>query len=272
LFISYSHNDESYIENFKKHISPLKSKGLINEWYDRHIKPGEQFQKEINKNLENSDVICLFISPNFLASSACIAEKKKAFKLKAKRNVLVVPIILNSCLWLEDEKLSEKLAIPEDGKPIETYDNKDTGWVEVASKIGDLIEDEIGIRNIKLRNDFNEFLRSPEMFEKSHPIKDKLLLNDIFISPDLEEINIKNGKEKDKNFDYILNNPDRNDKIVIVGENLSGKTTLCKKIYLEFFKKNYLPVYLNDKKNDYNGNLKNKVAKAFINQYETESE
>lgn len=182
----------------------------------------------------------------------------------------MVPIIINSCLWLEDEKISEKLAIPEDGKPIESYDNKDNGWVEVVSKVNVLLEHLISIKNIKIKNDFNKFLKSSEMFEKSHPNKEKLLLKDIFISPDLEKINIKDGKEKNINFDHIIKNTDKNNKIVLVGEDLSGKTTLCKKIYMEYFKKDYLPVYLNDKNNNYNGNLKNKIIEAFRNQYETE--
>ena len=47
LFISYSHRDEEpYVEEFKKHIAPLKENGLIEEWYDRKILPGEDYQRE----------------------------------------------------------------------------------------------------------------------------------------------------------------------------------------------------------------------------------
>jgi hypothetical protein len=40
LFISYSHLDEHFIDEFKKHIAPLKQNGLISEWCDRKIIAG----------------------------------------------------------------------------------------------------------------------------------------------------------------------------------------------------------------------------------------
>jgi hypothetical protein len=51
LFISYSHTDEKDIENFIKHIAPLKTNGLIEDWYDRKIIPGQDFQDKIDNNL-----------------------------------------------------------------------------------------------------------------------------------------------------------------------------------------------------------------------------
>jgi len=48
IFISYSHHDEKhFIEEFKKHLVPLKDKGLVEEWYDRKILPGEDYQSKI---------------------------------------------------------------------------------------------------------------------------------------------------------------------------------------------------------------------------------
>ena len=81
LFISYSHLDEKSIEEFIKHIAPLKSKGLVEYWYDRKNNVGDQFQEKIDCNIENSDIICLFISSNFLSSPACLKEKEIALKL-----------------------------------------------------------------------------------------------------------------------------------------------------------------------------------------------
>ena len=89
LFISYSHEDNldknPYIEQFKKHVAPLKDNGLIEEWYDRKILPGKDYQKEIDDNLEDADIICLFISANFLSSESCKKEKKKTLELREKK-------------------------------------------------------------------------------------------------------------------------------------------------------------------------------------------
>ena len=75
LFISYSHVDEEKIKKFRKHITPLKDNGLISDWYDRKIVAGQNFRKEIDNNLEDADIICLFISANFLFSDECKQEK-----------------------------------------------------------------------------------------------------------------------------------------------------------------------------------------------------
>ena len=71
LFISYSHKDEDDINFFKKHTAPLKDNGLIEEWYDRKILPGEDYQSKIDNNLDDADIICLFISADFLSSGSC---------------------------------------------------------------------------------------------------------------------------------------------------------------------------------------------------------
>ena len=60
IFISYSHLDERFIDEFKKHLVPLKGKGLVEEWHDRKILPGEDYQSKIDYNLEDADIICLF--------------------------------------------------------------------------------------------------------------------------------------------------------------------------------------------------------------------
>ena len=81
LFISYSHRDNGeipFINEFKKHISPFKANGLLEDWYDREIFPGEDFEIEINNNLDDADIICLFISADFLFSEYCMKEKDKA--------------------------------------------------------------------------------------------------------------------------------------------------------------------------------------------------
>ena len=107
IFISYSHqdnlSDNPYIEEFKKHITPLKDNGLIEEWYDRRILPSEDYQNKIDNNLEDADIICLFISVNFLSSGSCKDEKKKAFELRKKKGIPVIPIILSPCGWKDDK-------------------------------------------------------------------------------------------------------------------------------------------------------------------------
>ena len=140
LSICYSHLDEAYVEEFKKHIALLKRKDLIEEWYDRKIIPGQEVQKEIDDNLNSSDIICLFISANFLSSSACMDERDRAFDLRAKKGVVVAPIILSACEWNDDEKLSSLLALPKDGKPVKDYSDSEKAWKNIYDGIKEIVQ------------------------------------------------------------------------------------------------------------------------------------
>jgi len=181
LFISYSHKDEKpYIDDFKKHIDILKDKGLIEDWYDRKILAGEDFQNKINNNLEDADIICLFISANFLSSSSCKKEKEKALELRKKKGISVIPIILSHCEWLDEEDIPKFLALPNDGKPISKFEDQDEAWHDVYEGLKKVVEKEVKFKKLKITEEFESFLQDTEMLTKAHSEKERVLLDDIF--------------------------------------------------------------------------------------------
>lgn len=101
LFISYSHKDENLVKEFISHLSPLKNNETITEWYDRRIETGEEFQNDIDNNLDNADIVCLMISNHFLSSKACLDEKNVALNLKSQKGIRVIPVIISPCAWTE---------------------------------------------------------------------------------------------------------------------------------------------------------------------------
>lgn len=268
LFISYSHKDETLVSNFLSHISPLKNNGIISEWYDRKIETGEEFQKDINNNLENADVVCLMISSNFLSSIPCLKEKDLALELRNRKGIRVIPLILSPCAWTIHKELSDRLAIPKDGKPITSFADQNDGWLDSVNWIMKVFKSVISIKELKLKKDFQTFLNSADILTKSHKNKEVLNLEDIFVYPKLkcydgEEISHKYDAEKLKS--EIL----KFDKLIIAGENQSGKTTLCKILFTAYRNLNYIPIYLEDE-NKFLGNPKNKLEKAFFEQYDSD--
>ena len=140
LFISYSHKDESYMEEFRRCIERLISERLIRSyWYDEEMSIGQRLSYEIKNNLQTSDIICLLISPNFLSSEKCQTEKKIALKSqrKNKNNIIVAPIILsdhlwpNNPIWLNDPSISDILASPKDGKPVDQFEDSKDAWSNI---------------------------------------------------------------------------------------------------------------------------------------------
>jgi len=272
LFICYSHKDNldenPYIEQFKKHITPLKDNGLIEDWYDREISPGEDYQNKIDNNLEDADIICLFISADFLFSESCKKEKKKALELRKKKGISVIPIILSPCGWQDDKEIYKLLALPTDGKPVSSFQDRNEAWCDVYIGLKKVVEKDIKIRQLKVTEEFDNFLQDTEMLTKAHSQKERVFLNDIFVYPELDKCNNLRECEEKISSEELLKNLLDYPKIVIAGEDLSGKTTLCKRMFEELRYKNFIPVYISDKKTHFSGKIENKILHSSNEQYE----
>ncbi len=270
LFISYSHLDENLIDEFRKHISPLRNNGDIDEWYDRKILAGEDFQDTIDNNLDSASIICLFISKNFISSGACMKEKKRAFQLKRSKGTKVLPIILSPCAWLDDSELKSILAAPTDGKAVTTeFRNNDEGWVDVYGWLKNIIEDVAKYKKLSLKQDFLEFLDSPELLSKAHSQKDKLSIDDIFVYPDLEQYDHVKGSDKLIKSKELIEDILLNEKILLAGENQAGKTTLCKKLFTRLHELSMVPVYIQgESSHSFQGTVKNIISRNFSEQYD----
>ncbi len=121
--------------------------------------------------------------------------------------------------------------------------------------------------DIKLTDEFSLFLEDTEMLSKAHSSKESVLLSDIYVTPLLKEFDDSKDELDDVSFSEMIEILDENKKILIEGEGQSGKTTLCKRLFLELFNKDLVPIYLSDGKNKYLGSVDSKIEKSFKEQY-----
>jgi len=268
LFISYSHHDESFISDFIKHITPLKDNGLIDDWYDRKIVAGKDFQERIDNNLKDADIVCLFISADFLSSNSCKEEKKNVLELRRKKGIAVIPIILSPCGWLDYEELARLLALPEDGKSVSEYPDSSSAWKSIYDGLKVVIEEEITVKQLMITDQFEQILQSTELLSKAHSQKDKVLLDDVFVYPELIKYDELREYERKETSEKLIEDFCDYPKILIAGENQSGKTSLCKKIFKKLRQVNFVPIYVSDKENTYKGKIENIISKAFKEEYE----
>ena len=84
VFISYSRRDIEYFNTFKTIISPYLRSEILDVWYDKKIKPGENWRKEIDKALAKARVAVLLVSSNFLFSDFIMKEELPYFIHAAK--------------------------------------------------------------------------------------------------------------------------------------------------------------------------------------------
>ncbi|MDA3789207.1 MAG: TIR domain-containing protein, partial [Desulfobacula sp.] len=229
---------------------------------------GNDYQDAIDNNIEDADIICLFISANFLSSDACMEEKDNALKLMQQKGTAVVPVILAPCGWSDETDLRRLLAIPTDGKPVTSFGEIDAAWNDVYKSLKELINSEIKIKQLSITETFYEFLNNTDLLSRAHSQKDIVLLKDIFVYPELSKFDYLREYEKKINSDKLIEKFYHFSKVLIAGESQSGKTTLCKKIFVRLREKNFVPIYIFDRTYQYKGNIQNRIEKAFNEQYE----
>lgn len=135
LFFSYSHKDELWRDELAKHLSLLVRQGVISEWHDGRMLPGDEWEAEISENINKARIILLLISADFIASDHCFGKEMMLAMTKHEEgSAKVIPIILRSCLWRETP-FGKLQALPRDGKPVTTWDNQDEAFLNIAEGI-----------------------------------------------------------------------------------------------------------------------------------------
>src|SRR4029450_9084620 len=97
VFYSYSHKDEVLRERLETHLKLLKRQGIVQDWHDRRISAGSEWEGQINQYLESAHIILLLISADFLASDYCYdKEMQRALARHEAGEARVIPIMLRS--------------------------------------------------------------------------------------------------------------------------------------------------------------------------------
>src|SRR2546429_8167949 len=66
ILLCYAHQDERMVSQLKNHLSLLEHNGLIALWDYGNIRPGAEWEQEIDKHLDEAQIILLLISSSFL--------------------------------------------------------------------------------------------------------------------------------------------------------------------------------------------------------------
>lgn len=139
-FISYSHRDAKALDRLHTHLAMLRRENLIDAWYDHEILAGDDVDREVDSNLEESDLFLALVSPDFLASNYCFErEMKAALKRHDEGSLRVVPIILEPCDW-RSSPLGKLKALPKDGKAISLWTNENIAYLDVVTELRRLID------------------------------------------------------------------------------------------------------------------------------------
>jgi hypothetical protein len=135
VFFSYSHKDETLRDELATHLKILERQGVISAWHDRQILPGDEWDHEINQNLEDADIILLLISADFIASNYCWdVEIARALERHETGEALVAPIILRPVDW-SSAPFGKLQALPKNAQPVVTWNDRDIAFQNVTQGI-----------------------------------------------------------------------------------------------------------------------------------------
>jgi hypothetical protein len=138
VFISYSHKDRKYKDELMAHLSVLQRKGAVTFWSDEKMVVGMHMEDTIRGRLNNSQIVLLLISANYLASDFILnVEMKYVSQLADKKDKLVIPIILSPAAWEKINFLSKRKVLPDGGRPLATYTKagRDKVFAEIVKEI-----------------------------------------------------------------------------------------------------------------------------------------
>ena len=259
LFYSYSHNDAQDRDTLEKHLHTLKTDGLIEEWYDNKICPGDFIQDAIDEHMKASSIVLLLYSQEFISSEECKKEKDKAFQYEKDYGTKVIPIILKECSWQDDLDRRDRLALPQNGKPVSRWQDKDGAWQGIYGEIKKVINEIIQNKGPELKTIFKSKISSDIMLSTE--------LENIYIFPELEEMSDNKNRSIDASSLKYLDNF-RSPYAIISGDQQSGKTSLCHVLYKHYFDIGLFPILIQGSDIKKNPRFDRIISKAVQYQYE----
>jgi hypothetical protein len=144
VFISYSHKDEKMRLELIGHLASLMNSGLISIWHDREIEAGGDWEGDINKEIDEADIILLLVSSSFLSSRYCQKELLRALDQRTAGKLLPIPIILRDCDWIStfNNEKHKMQALPRDNRSVAggRWANHDAAYSEIAKELRKVIE------------------------------------------------------------------------------------------------------------------------------------
>ncbi|HLZ63600.1 MAG TPA: CHAT domain-containing protein [Ktedonosporobacter sp.] len=140
VFLSYHPADKTMLDELETHLHPLKNQHIITTYHSGNIHPGKEIAEEIERHLNEADIILLLLSHKFLASDYHTkGEMQQALERHYKVEACVIPLILSPCIW-ETTPLGKLQPLPISGDPITSLPNQNQVFNQIVKDIQHVLD------------------------------------------------------------------------------------------------------------------------------------
>jgi photosystem II stability/assembly factor-like uncharacterized protein len=141
VFVSYAREDRRWLDpDYRFSLIPFLMDSLrrhkVAFWFDKELKPGDEFSRLIEGEIDQSQIALLIVSQSFLNSEFIenremprIAERARLGKM------VVVPVLVEPCDWSEYPFLADRQMVP--SSPLIEYTESEPQWAKVRFQILD---------------------------------------------------------------------------------------------------------------------------------------
>jgi photosystem II stability/assembly factor-like uncharacterized protein len=141
VFVSYAREDRRWLDpDYRYSLIPFLVDSLrrhnVAFWFDKELKPGDEFRRYIESEIDQSQIALLIVSQSFLNSEFIENREMPRIAERARlRKMLVVPVLVEPCDWSEYPFLADRQMVP--SSPLIEYTESEPQWVKVRFQILD---------------------------------------------------------------------------------------------------------------------------------------
>lgn len=145
IFIAFANQDRDVRDKLLRQMNLVKDRQGWNIWTAKEIKAGERWGEEIERRLQDSEVVILLLSTDFFNSKYITeTELPKVLEKHQRGECLIIPVIARPCHWKETSfgeyaQLGDIQALPIGEVALNEQPNEDRAYFEVVAGIKDSI-------------------------------------------------------------------------------------------------------------------------------------
>jgi len=142
VFVSYAREDAKWLDReYRFNLVPFLMESLKRQnvvfWFDKDLKPGDEFRRHIEAEIDQSQIALLIVSQAFLNSDFIEQHEMARIADRAKLGqTIIVPLLVEPCDWSEYPVLADRQMVP-GSMPLIDYTESDAKWARVKAEILD---------------------------------------------------------------------------------------------------------------------------------------